>query len=300
MTSIARLGPALLLVLAGCDPGRFTAQQSMGLLTRGSQALQEHWDVDLVGDGMPGAILQLEGLYATLPDDSRVGLELLRAYVAYGYGWILDEAEQSQLDGETDKEEQLFERAEMLFLRARNTGLHHIRLSDPSFDASVEAGGDALRAHLRSRFTSRDDAELLLLTGHAWGLAILASNGDPERVLELDTARALVERAIDLDETAVHYGGVIFLGALESMPGGNPERSREMFEHALEGTHRQFFPVQVQYAQTYALNNGDRELFVRLLREVIDGGDPVPETRLVNRLARRRAIRWLRRTDELF
>jgi hypothetical protein len=58
--------------------------------------------------------------------------------------------------------------------------------------------------------------------------------------------------------------------------------------------------IQLQYAQTYAVTQQDRALFITLLREIVDGGDPDPSSRLANRLARRKAIRLLRRIDELF
>jgi hypothetical protein len=296
-----------LLVLAtlnGCDTGRFTASQSIGLITRGSAAIAQHWDVDLVGDGMPGSILQLEGLYATLPDDEQVGLELLRAYVSYGQGWIEPSADEAEARGDLEGQRELLVRARLLYLRARNIGLHHLRLRDERIDARIRQGADSLERYLAERYTSQGDVPVLLWTGYAWGSAINVSREDPELILDVATARAFVERAVTLDETYFEYGGLTFLGAIASaMPessGGDPERGRELFERALAGTSRTFFQVQLQYARSYAVTIGDRTLFIRLLREVIDGGDPRPEVRLANRLARRSAIRLLRRVDEFF
>jgi hypothetical protein len=108
----------------GCDTSRFTAQQSMGLVTRGSAAIQEHWDVDLVGAGMPASLLQLEGLYATLPDDGTVGYELLRAYVSYTYGWVEDEAERAEEAGDLEAQTAALE------YKARNGEIYHLNLID--------------------------------------------------------------------------------------------------------------------------------------------------------------------------
>lgn len=292
------------IALSGCDTGRFTASQSIGLITRGSAAIAQHWDVDLVGDGMPGSILQLEGLYATLPDDEQVGLELLRAYVSYGQGWVEPSAEEAEARGDLDRARELFIRARLLYLRARNIGLHHLRLRDEQIDARIRQGGDSFDRYLSERYTSREDIPFLLWTGYAWGSAINVSREDPELVLDLGTVKSFVTRAVALDETYFEYGGLTFLAAIASAApessGGDPERGRELFERALAGTERTFFTVQLQYARSYAVTTGDRELFIRLLREIIDGGDPRPEVRLANRIARRSAIRLLRRVDEFF
>ena len=44
----------------------------------------------------------------------------------------------------------------------------------------------------------------------------------------------------------------------------------------------------------------DRALYESLLREVRDAGDVLPEARLSNRIAKRRAERYLRFTDQRF
>ncbi|WP_157068626.1 TRAP transporter TatT component family protein [Sandaracinus amylolyticus] len=293
-----------LAIFPGCDTGRFTASQSIGLITRGAAAIQEHWDPVLVGDAMPGSILQLEGLYATLPEDDRVGLELLRAYVSYAYGWLEPEAEEAEARGDLDAQEETMRRARLMYLRARNIGMHHIRLRDAGFDAAVSGDHDAFVRYLESRYRTAEDVPFLLWTGYAWGSAISVATDDPELVLDLPKVRAMVERAVELDPSYFEHGGLMFLGALaSSVPeslGGDPAQGRILFERALAGTNRSFFQIQLQFARTYAVTTGDRALFIALLREIIDGGDPRADVRLANRLARRRAIRLLQRVDELF
>jgi len=145
---------------------------------------------------------------------------------------------------------------------------------------------------------------VLFWTGYAWGSAINAGRDDPEMILNLPYARSTVERAVALDSSFFNYSGLTFLAvvnaALPEALGGSPEEAQRLFEQALELTERRFFTVQVSYARTYAVQTQNRELYIRLLREVVDGGDPEPSARLANRMARRRAIRWLERTDQLF
>jgi len=303
LTSVA----AAVLAIAGtaCDlTTRIAANETSAVLQRASRALEQHWDVDLVGDGLPGSILQLEGIYAVIPDDEGLGLQLVRAYGSYAWGWLEDDAEAARGPGDLDAQAEISGRARLLYERARNIAVHHMRRRDQGIDAALAAGPDALRAYLVSHYGSREHAEILFWTGYAWGGAIQTSNGDPAMVHDLPMVEILLQRSAELDPTYFHGSSVMALGAMSSaIPeemGGNPARGRELFEQALETSGRRFFAVQLQYAQTYAVNVGDRALFIRLLREVIDGGDPDPEARLANRMARRKAIRLLRRVDELF
>jgi hypothetical protein len=305
-TSAFVLG-ALGLVLSlsmGCDLTRFTASSTANMFGRASAGLEQHFDRELVGDALPGNILQLEGVFRIIPDNEQLGLTLARAYTSYGYGWVEDEMQQAQDRGDLDEEERLLGRARLLYERGRNIGIHLMRLRDPGVDDALTSGGQGFEEYIAQHYTSAADVPLLFWTGYAWGSAINAGRDDPEMVLSLPLARALVERAVELDETYYNYSGLTFLAVVNaSLPealGGNPDRARELFERSLEVTDRKFFTVQVSYARTYAVQTQDRNLYIRLLREVVDGGDPEPTARLANRIARRQAIRWLQRTDQLF
>jgi hypothetical protein len=53
-------------------------------------------------------------------------------------------------------------------------------------------------------------------------------------------------------------------------------------------------------ARYYAVNAGDSKLFRELLEEVVEAGDVLPEARLSNAIARRRAQRYLDRIEYYF
>lgn len=305
---IRSLAPYLLALSllwgAGCDLTKFTANSTANMFSRASSGLEQHFDYELVGDALPGNILQLEGVFRIIPENEQLGLTLTRAYVSYGYGWIEDQMEQAQDRGDLEEEERLMARARLLYERGRNVGLHLMRQRDHGIDEVLTGGHEDFVAYINQHYTSPSDVPLLFWTGYAWGSAINAGRDDPEMVLSLPFARTLVERAVELDPTYYNYSGLTFLGVVNaSLPpalGGNPDRAREYFERALEATDRKFFTVQFSFARTYAVQRQDRNLYIRLLREIVDGGDPSPEARLANRMTRRRAIRWLRRTDQLF
>ena len=142
---------------------------------------------------------------------------------------------------------------------------------------------------------------MLLWAGTSWGSAINVGKNDMSLVPDLPFARALVERSVELDDTIDYGAGWNFLAVVhaESL-GGDLEKSRELFERALEQTERRSLLVQLSYAQSYSVKVGDRDLFVQLLSEVLEAGDVLPARRMSNVLAKRRAARLLRRVDEFF
>lgn len=297
--------PFLLLLSAGCDlMTRFAAVETSGVLLRATRAVEQHWDVDLIGEGLPASIVQLEGLYAVMPDDEQMGIEVMRANGSYAWGWLEEQAEDALERGDLDAQEAISTRAQLLYLRGLSVGLFHMRARNDGIDRAIAEGPDALRAHLAEHYRDRDQVPILFWTAYVWGGAIQTSNADPEFVGQTPLVRALLERAAALDEGYFHAAPLMALAAMEAaLPedlGGNPEQSRAGFERVLEMTERRFFTVQLQYALSYAVSTSDRALFIRLLREIVDGGDPDPTVRLANRIARRKAIRLLRRTSEFF
>ena len=93
-------------LLCGCDlTTRIAANETSAVLRQASHALEEHWDVDLVGAGLPGSILQLEGIYAVIPDDELMGIEVIRANGSYAWGWLENDAEDALARGDLEQQE---------------------------------------------------------------------------------------------------------------------------------------------------------------------------------------------------
>jgi hypothetical protein len=53
-------------------------------------------------------------------------------------------------------------------------------------------------------------------------------------------------------------------------------------------------------AYYYAVKTGNRDLFDKLLGEVMEAHDPLPEARLANTMARERAELYIANADQLF
>jgi len=85
----------------------------------------------------------------------------------------------------------------------------------------------------------------------------------------------------------------MFLGAanaaLPEAMGGNPTLGKQFFEEALAKSERKNLVIQFQYARTYAVNTQNKELFDKLIKEILDAPDYGDEYRLANLVAKHRA-----------
>lgn len=302
------LGALFLLTsatLPGCSFSKLAADQTAGLLDQAAPALDAFWDYEVAGIGTPGAIMQLEAFHAVTPDNEKLALNLAKAYVGYAVGWVEADYEIAYAAGDMDRADRLRQRARLLYLRARNLALHALHVRDSGIDDVLKTHDDAkLASYLKREYTDEEDVAPVFWTGMAWGAAINMSLDQPDLIAELPTAKALVVHAKELDDGFFNGGAYVFLGSMESAfpkaMGGDPEKGRAIFEQGLQRTQRKNHMMLVNYARVYAVNTQNRELYVKLLTEVLEAGDLGQRVRLTNKVARRRAERYLAQTPELF
>lgn len=285
------------LVLTGCDLTRFTASSTAALFHRAAPALDAHWDYELAGRGLPGTILQSEGVLRVVPDDAPLTLDACRAYGSYAFGWVEDSAERLRREGRAEEAAAQQARAIELYQRGVELGHRYLQLrSGGEFEPARARSIESYRAWLRS-FDRREDAPGLFWSGYVWGLSINATHpNDHHR--DRAFAIALVARSVELDPSYYGASGLALLAYVATQrPGADLDEARRRWDRALEVSGRQNHLIHVTMARTYAVRRGDRALFISLLREVIDAEEGDPSMRLSNRIARRRAIRYLGEVD---
>ena len=294
-------GALCIVALCGCDVAKFTADSTAGLFTRAAPAFESYWDYDLAGEAMPATIVQFEGILRVVPDNEAILSQLSQAYVAYAYGWIEAEVEALEFEGEYTEADTQRRRTRTMYLRAMDLTRHRIRLYNPDVDIAVSGTVEDLEDWLAAAFVEKADAQMLLWHGYAWGSYINAAKDDMEAIADLPYAKAFVARSIELDPDYYNAAGYTFMGvAIASELAGDMDQSKVYFEKALAATERRALQAQVNMARHWAVKQGDRELFDKLLREVMDAHDPLPEARLANRMARERAALYMENADQLF
>lgn len=287
---------------SACDQTKLVADSTSGLFERAQPGLESYWDYETMGKAFPASIVQLEGILRIVPDNQVILQQGVAAYVGYGYGWIEDRIEEADATDDYEEADHLRRRAKMLYLRAKDLAEHLVDLKTLGGRAEATSGGlDEFEAWLDAQFVEKEQVMVLLWWGQAWAAYINLAMEDMEVVADVPLAKAILQHSVDLDPDSLYSAGRMALGILWSaqLPP-DMDLSKKYFEEGLKATERRNLLLQMNMARFYAVNLGDHKLFTELLEEVVNAGDVLPEARLGNLIARRRAERYLRLIDTFF
>jgi len=219
-------------------------------------------------------------------------------FTQYAYAFV--QADADLVEGENYQEaRRLRARAVKLYLRGRDYCLRALEVRFPGIGPRLlrEPASALARAQ-------KKDVPLLYWAGASWGSAISLGLADPELVADFPAVRALMERALALDETwskgALHEAMI----ALDSLPeelGGSQEHARQHFDRAIALQGGLSAGPYVALALGVSVANQDREEFEGLLRKAL-AVDPEKDrsNRLVNIVVQRRAAALVEHADRLF
>jgi predicted anti-sigma-YlaC factor YlaD len=148
------------------------------------------------------------------------------------------------------------------------------------------------------------DVPALYWTAAAWGSTISLGLDQPELIAQLPIARALMLRALALDETydqGAIRAAMISIDAVPESMGGSAARARQHFERAVELSGGQSAGPYVTMAMAVAQPAQDRAEFEQLLNQALAiDADKYPAWRLANLISQKRARFLLSRVDALF
>jgi hypothetical protein len=298
------LGLALLVLTlfsSACDVSAIIVKGAAKTTKKGSIALEGHWDYELATATMPNSIIQLEGMLVIVPDDELIVTTLLRAYVGYTYAVVEDTAEIADVNGETEVADYHRERARYLYQRAKDLGVYLLTLRSDGLAEAMGGGVESFEEWLAKNFKKKEDAERLLWAGYAWGNWINGSKDNMAAVADLPYVKALVKRSIDLDPSIFYGAGYLFMAIIATNEmGADLDAAKVFWDKALAASDRAALLPVLNMGRFYAVKKGDRQLFISLMREVLESPDRLPAGRLSNIISKRRAARYLAQVDEFF
>jgi len=287
--------------LTACDTSKLAADSTGALFGRAAPGVEQHWDYDLVGKSFPANIIQLEGMLRVVPDNEVIGLSLISAYIGYGQGWIEDRVEVADIEDDWEEADHLRGRALIMYTRSWELSKHFLRNRDAGFDTALKGGVDTLQAWLDRVLVDPDDAGILFWAGASLGARINMGMEDMDTVADLPLAKVILSHSVELDPEFMFMLGKMTMGVLAASEfPPDMESAKIILDDVLEKTERRNLMVQTSMARYYAVNVGDAKLFRDLLQEVLDAGDVLPEARLQNAIARRKAARYLDRIEYYF
>jgi predicted anti-sigma-YlaC factor YlaD len=285
---------------AGCSIKKFAINKLGDSLASSGTTFASDEDPALVEAALPFSLKLIESLLAESPRHRGLLFAASSGFTQYAYAFVQQDADQME-EQDVAKAAALRTRARKLYLRARDYGLRGLEVRRPEF-------GKALREDARAavRAASKADVPLLYWTAAAWGSAISLSKDNPDLIADQPIVEALIDRALELNESfdqgAIHG----FLVTYEpSRPGTAAEaaaaRSRKHFQRAMELSGGKLASPLVALAEAVSVGKQDKKEFQALLNRALEiDVDAKPEFRLSNLVMQRRARWLLGRLDQLF
>lgn len=260
-------------------------------------------DPELVRDAVPFGLKTMEGILQEEPEHEGLLLALSSGFTQYGYAFVQADADLADLEGKLDQARAGRERASRLYLRARDYGLRGLDVRHSKLSGKLRGSLADARAALAR--LEKGDVPFLYWTAASWTLAIAANKGDMGLVAQLPVPVAMMQRALELDESwndgALHEFFLVYDATRTAAEGGGPQRALTHLERVNAITMKKKLGPRVSWAEGVLVSRGDRDAFTQLLEEVVraDPGEE-PRFRLANIIAQRRARALLAHADDLF
>ncbi|HKU44299.1 MAG TPA: TRAP transporter TatT component family protein, partial [Polyangiales bacterium] len=97
---------ALLALCAGASAAcvnELAVDTTAGIMAEAEGSTRAYFDWESAGYAAPAGLMQLEGLHTVSPNNERLTLTLAKAYMAYAYGWVMDQYELAEMRGDYDE-----------------------------------------------------------------------------------------------------------------------------------------------------------------------------------------------------
>jgi tetratricopeptide (TPR) repeat protein len=273
------------LLLSGCMS--LALKMSPSLFPNFVASVFEECDPELAKVSIPANLKLMEGLLKTAPKNRDALTTLSMGYSGYSLLFV-------------ERDDPV--RASALYLRARDYGIRALGdkgavLKNPRLK------GKMLQTALQNM--SKQDLKPLFWTTMSWYNWINLNLDKPAAIAQLTLSQACLERVLEIDANYLYGSPYIFMGislaAKPPMLGGNIQEAKDYFEKALKLSNRKFFLTQYYYARFYAVRVQDKELFLKLIQEIIDG-DPqeLKDVCLINRVMQGQAVELKEMVEDLF
>ena len=284
---------------SGCSIRRYALNQAADALAQSGSSFASDDDPELVKAAAPFSLKLMESLLAENPRHPGLLTAAASGFTQYAYAFVQEDADEAEAV-DLAAAEALRTRARRLYLRAQRYGLRGLEVKHPGF-------GKALLADPKAtvRTATKADVPLLYWTAAAWASAISLSKDNPEIIGQIPAMEALIDRALELDESygngAIHSFMISYEMSRPGAAGDPVARSRKHFERALALSNGTDASPLVALAEAVTIQKQDVKEFESLLnRALAINPDAHPDNRLVNTVMQRRARWLLSRKAELF
>ncbi|MBN2091878.1 TRAP transporter TatT component family protein [candidate division KSB1 bacterium] len=274
-------------LLMNCSMQRLTLRVISPVIDNSLTALFEESDLIIAQSAIEADLKLLEGLLKSDPENQKLLFYATQGYTSYALGFVEDEDP---------------DRARLHYLRGRNYGLRILNQHRP-FQQAFK--GDLDQFSLALKKLKKSDVPALFWTANAWGNWINISMTDPDALADLPKVQAMMQRVIELEPGYFYGGAYLFLGTIlmvkPPIMGGNPDEAQVQFDKCFEYSQQKFLLPYVFFARYFAAKMLDEALFDSLIQQILGTSlDVLPEQRLPNAIAQKKARLLLEKREELF
>jgi predicted anti-sigma-YlaC factor YlaD len=285
--------------VSGCSVRRYALNKAADAVAQSGTAFSSDDDPELVKAAAPFSLKLMESLLAKNPRHSGLLTSTASGFTQYAYAFVQEEADEVE-PRDFAAAEAMRARARRLYLRAQRYGVRGLEVQHTGF-------GKALLADPKAavRATTKADVPLLYWTAAAWASAISLSKDNPELVGQIPAMEALIDRALELDESygqgAIHTFLISYEMSRPGAPGDPVARARKHFDRAMALAQGNDASPLVALAEAVTIQKQDVKQFESLLNQALAvNPDANPDNRLLNTVMHRRARWLLSRKSELF
>lgn len=274
--------------VSGCvSIDRYALRMTAAMLERGRKAALEEPDYVLGRDAVAAQLKLIETMLVTEPEN--LSLRRLGAEGFSGYAFLfVEDAEPARAKG--------------LYIRGRDHALAALALKSAFVDLKDKSIEDFEK---KLKWAKKEDVPDLFWAGFGWAGMVNLSKNDAAALADLPKVVLLMKRVYELD-ASFHYGGAdlffgVYYASRPPMLGGNPAKAKDHFEGAHKITRGEYLMAHVLNARWYAIAVQDQELFKQLLTKVIESpAGSLPEARLTDESAKKKAAMYLEKIDDFF
>jgi len=285
---------ATLTTLPGCA---LLAGAAMPVVRWRSAEMFASGDAERSRVDIPGNLAQLRFLADLAPDHAPVNVAVAQALGGYALGYL-----DPVLTPGFEPPQDALAQARKAFREGRAYAMRGLT-SLPGFVAGVDGDLEVFRAAVAS--AGFPEVPALFWMAYNWGQLALLSFDDIELSAEFEKAEMMMRRVEELAPGYYHGGAQAFLmvryASRPTLLGGDPAAAKAAWSRAREASGGRFLMTDVLYAQYGCVQTQDAAEFRRVLEAVIaTPSDVLPEERLANLLAQRRARILLDRIADCF
>ena len=286
----------VLIVLGGCRSLKQIAIDTVidSLTGDAGSVFTGDDDPQLIADALPFSLKLYEALLTQSPNNADLLLTTGMGFVMYANAFVQAPSDRLS-DDQFEQRNEMRARAKKLYLRGRNYLLDALEVRQPGFKNAALFGETA---DLKERLAGagEEDIPILYWCSAGWMGAVSIDSLDLRLGMTRDNAIALMDRALEIDETwgegTIHEFYISYYGSLPVMLGGSEEKARRHFERAVELSEGRKPGPYVALASAVSIKNQDVEEFRELLGKALKIENVDPDSRLVTIITQEKA-RWL-------